>query len=50
MDFYFKHQVYGKIRSDFLNTYSVIPKDHPERIKFAELFAKMQKENKFSSA
>ena len=48
MEFYFKNQIYGKIRHDFLNTYSIVPKDHPDRLKFADILSAMQKNGNFN--
>lgn len=43
MDFYFKQEIYRKIRFDFFNTYSVVGKEHPSRIKYSELLSAMSK-------
>ena len=47
MEFYFQHQVYHKIRSDFFNVYSIIPQDHEDRVRFTGIFKKMTEEEKF---
>lgn len=47
VEFYFKHQVYRKIRYDFLNQYSVVPIDHPERLRLSPLLAQLTHEAKF---
>ena len=47
MEFYFKHQIYQKIKYDFMNSYSVIPKEHPDRVKFTDLLTSMRKQGNF---
>ena len=50
MEFYFKFQIYHKTKSDFLNRYSVIPKSHPDRLKFTDILQAMRKEGNFDPA
>jgi ADP-ribosyl-[dinitrogen reductase] hydrolase len=47
LDFYFKQQVYRKVRYDFLNVYSVVPQDHPERLRLSPLLSQITHEAKF---
>ena len=50
MDFYFKHQIYAKVRHDFHNAYSVIPEDHPDRLRYRDIFTSMLQDNKYDPA
>jgi hypothetical protein len=50
MDFYFKRQVYAKVRPDFLNTYSLIPSDHPDRTRFSAILTTMLANKNFDPA
>ena len=43
MEFYFKQEIYRKIRFDFFNAYSVVGKEHPSRLKYSELLSAMSK-------